>query len=237
LIDTANSSGVVPVSPEFWRLVEVVRPWLGTGSINIFGLPAAGKDEQGRALSGLLGAVLLQPGVFMRLPGWLSDSATESMNQGLLLRPEEAIELFTRLFREFTDPDKPFVLTSMGRHDGEQQSVMAAASEAGHPVRVVVLLSVTVAEAKRRQLLEVGRADREIRADRDPSIIDTRFNEFRVHTRPVIDFYRQEGILLEVDGTGTIEEVTLRLLQSLANFSVARSLTTATPGMDKPPHA
>ena len=163
----------------------------------------------------------------MRTPGWLSESATESMNQGLLLCPKDAIELFMRLFREFIDPDKPFVLTSMGRHDGEQQSVMAAASEAGHPVRVVVMLSVTVAEAKRRQLLEVVRADREIRADRDPSIIDTRFEEFRSHTRPVIDFYRQQGILLEVDGTGTVEEVTLRLLQSLADYSIAQASTTA----------
>ena len=46
--------------------IETIKEWLGTGSINIFGLPMSGKDTQGIKLAEALGAKFLSSGLIIR---------------------------------------------------------------------------------------------------------------------------------------------------------------------------
>ena len=46
--------------------VAKTREWLGTGSINVFGLPFSGKDTVGLRLAELLGAKFLSSGLILR---------------------------------------------------------------------------------------------------------------------------------------------------------------------------
>ena len=46
--------------------IETIKEWLGTGSINIFGLPMSGKDTQGIKLAETLGAKFLSSGLIIR---------------------------------------------------------------------------------------------------------------------------------------------------------------------------
>ena len=46
--------------------LNTIKSWLGTGSINIFGLPMSGKDTHGLKLAELLGAKLLSSGMIIR---------------------------------------------------------------------------------------------------------------------------------------------------------------------------
>ena len=46
--------------------IETIKAWLGTGSINIFGLPMSGKDTQGIKLAETLGAKFLSSGMIIR---------------------------------------------------------------------------------------------------------------------------------------------------------------------------
>ena len=46
--------------------ISTIKEWLGTGSINIFGLPMSGKDTQGIKLAETLGAKFLSSGMIIR---------------------------------------------------------------------------------------------------------------------------------------------------------------------------
>ena len=46
--------------------IAAIKQWLGTGSINVFGLPMSGKDTQGVRLAEALGAKFLSSGLIIR---------------------------------------------------------------------------------------------------------------------------------------------------------------------------
>ena len=46
--------------------IAKIKEWLGTGSINIFGLPMSGKDTVGIRLAEALGARFLSSGIIIR---------------------------------------------------------------------------------------------------------------------------------------------------------------------------
>jgi adenylate kinase len=59
--------------------------------------------------------------------------------------------------------------------------------------------------------------DRIIQRDDDqPEVIRQRLEEYRRDTRPVQEFYRERGLLTEIDGVGPFEEVHDRILATLA---------------------
>ena len=43
--------------------------------------------------------------------------------------------------------------------------------------------------------------------DADPAIIQNRIDTYHSKTVPIIDFYRNQNKYVEIDGTGTIDEV------------------------------
>lgn len=45
------------------------------------------------------------------------------------------------------------------------------------------------------------------RSDDTPEAIKTRLNWYHQETEPVLDYYRKQGILVEIDGEKTIEEI------------------------------
>jgi len=49
------------------------------------------------------------------------------------------------------------------------------------------------------------------REDDKPEKVKERLRVYREKTRPLIDFYKNKGVLKEVDGNGTIEEVFKRV--------------------------
>ena len=56
--------------------LQKIKTWLGTGSINIFGLPMSGKDTVGIRLAERLGAKFLSSGIIVR-------AIEEATNQGV----------------------------------------------------------------------------------------------------------------------------------------------------------
>ena len=46
--------------------IATIKQWLGTGSINIFGLPMSGKDTQGIKLAEALNGKFLSSGMIIR---------------------------------------------------------------------------------------------------------------------------------------------------------------------------
>ena len=77
-------------------------------------------------------------------------------------------------------------------------------------VRIDVLRDELVRRIHERAVIS-GRHD-----DTDDAIINRRLDEYENKTFPVIDYYRQNGVLLTVDAAGSIEETRDRIAAAVA---------------------
>lgn len=198
--------------------LDAIREWLGQGSINIFGMPYAGKDTQGQALADLLGAELMGGGQILR-NSVIPDKVREIMEAGGLIPTDDYLQIVLPYLSHEQFQDKPLMLSAVGRWDGEQHGVLQATEASRHPLRAVILLTVPETTARERHDAAVSTGDRGPRADDDPAVFDNRLEEFRKKTVPVVDFYRNHDLLIEIDGSGTPVRVTEAILEKLAELA------------------
>ena len=194
--------------------IAKIKKWLGTGSINIFGLPMSGKDTQGVKLAEAVGAKFLSSGMIIR--------AMEKEGQKNYSKTGELIP--TNVFYEWVLPyferadlfKYPLILSSIGRWHGEEKQVMSVAAGAGHDIKAVVALSISENEAKNRfneaKVLN-DRGDRD--DDKDLDVFETRLKEYREKTLPVLQYYKALGLLIEVNGSQAREEVFNEIVEKL----------------------
>jgi adenylate kinase len=103
------------------------------------------------------------------------------------------------------------VLDGFPRSLAQAERAYELASQSDLTADVVVYLSVPDDVARERLLdRDVGRAD-----DADPAVIDRRLQVFHAETEPLLDFYRQRGILREIDATPPPADVTATMLDLL----------------------
>ncbi len=194
--------------------IKSIASWLGTGSIDIFGVPFSGKDTHGTELAKIFGAELISGGDILRSSGGPAH-LKKHMATGNLAPTDEFLATVLPYLSKPEFAKKPLILSSLGRWHGEEASVMKAAQESSHPIKAVIYLSISESESEKRwHLAERGRED-----DAAHHILLNRFNEFRTKTLPVIDFYRQHGLLIEVNAMPAQEIVTADILSRLANLS------------------
>ena len=81
--------------------------------------------------------------------------------------------------------------------------------------------SLSVSEAVAHERFVASREDetRGERADDAEHILATRFTEFRDKTLPVIESYREKGMLIEVDGNPPKDEVHQTILRGLLRLA------------------
>lgn len=195
--------------------LATIRTWLGQGSINIFGMPFAGKDTQGEALADLLGAELLGGGKILR-NSTIPPHVQAIMDAGGLIPTDDYLRIVLPYLSHGQFNGKPLMLSSVGRWDGEQHGILQAAEASKHPLKAVILLTVSEETARRRHTLAVAQGDRGSRADDNEDVFTTRLNEYQVKTLPVIEFYKSQGLFFEIDGSPEPPEVTSAILQKLA---------------------
>ena len=56
------------------------------------------------------------------------------------------------------------------------------------------------------------------RPDDDPTKFATRWDEFMTRTYPVVEGYRQKGIVHEVDGMPSVEEVHAQIMEVVKSY-------------------
>lgn len=190
-----------------------IKRWLGTGSINLFGRPFAGKDTQGRKLAELFNAPILGGGDILRRAG-MPENIKTIMTSGELIPTKDYLELVLPYLRKSEFAGKPLILSSVGRWHGEEAGVLEATAAASHPLRAAVYLKASESTIRKRQLASQKLGDRGQRADDNK--LQIRLEEFENKTLPVIDFYRDEGLLIEVNANQTPDAVTKDILAQLA---------------------
>ena len=190
--------------------VEIIKQWLGSGAINIFGIQFSGKDTLGVPLAQELGATFLSSGDLVRTAAQHEDNAqirqaAIDSQTGILTPTDEFRQLIVPRLKDESLAGRPLVLGSVGRWIGEEEAVMAALNEGGHPLRAVIVLHIPEEEAWRRweevkHTRNGGRAD-----DQDRSRVERRLQEFTTKTLPVIDKYSRLGYVIDIDASGSIE--------------------------------
>lgn len=200
--------------------IAKIKEWLGTGSINVFGLPYSGKDTVGLRLADLLGAKFLSSGLILRAAESNDKDLAKDLAAGNLAPTETFKKIIMPYFGREELKDFPLVLSSVGRWEGEEIDIMKAARDGGHEIKAVVLLNISEDEAKQRWDAAKISGDRGERSDdREKRILDNRINEFITKTMPVIETYRNEGLLIPVHAIGTRDEVFNSVIDELLKFT------------------
>lgn len=198
--------------------LQLIKKWLGTGSINIFGLPMSGKDTVGVRLAEAINGKFLSSGLIART---LEKSTNQNITGGGKLMP-------SNLFYDWVLPyfekkelwEYPLVLSSIGRWEGEENQVMSVAKASGHPIRAVIMLQLSEQDAIERWEAAKLLNDRGLREDdTNPEVFQTRINEYREKTVPVLRHYQELGLLVPVKADVSRDQVFANVVEALTSFA------------------
>lgn len=194
--------------------ITTIKDWLGTGSINIFGLPMSGKDTQGIKLAEALDAKFLSSGMIIR--AMEAETKQNLTGSGNLIPTNTFYEWVLPYFERRDLFNSPLILSSIGRWQGEEDQVMSVAAGAGHEIKAVIILNISEAEVEERFKTAMSLQDRGDRQDdKDLSIFHNRLQEFRTKTLPVIQHYNSLGLLIEIKGNQSREAVFHEIIDKL----------------------
>lgn len=110
------------------------------------------------------------------------------------------------------DCAKGFILDGFPRTVEQAEALGKILAEMKMDLDAVVNLAVPDEELVQRLL---GRAEKEGRADDNEATIKNRLQNYHTKTFPLIDYYRKTGILKEINGVGTMDEITKEILRVL----------------------
>lgn len=185
--------------------------------LSILGAPGSGKSTQARRISEVCNLAHIYPGELLRLEAQsdspLARRIREYLEAGQLV-PSDIV--FHLVEREITRSFDRFVLDGFPRTMTQVLELEFLLRKRNAKLDALIVLEVSRNEIMHR-LLARGRPDD------TPDIIERRIDVFHRETDPVIQFYRQESILLMVDGEGTPDVVTYRILSALGIEPVSRT--------------
>jgi adenylate kinase len=161
--------------------------------------PGGGKGTQGVRLADALGIDHISSGDILRAEVEGGTPIGREVEEHIAAGRLAPDELVTRA-----------VCTALETHDGYVLDgfprTLAQTDAVGFDA--VVYLDVPEAELERR-LLARGRADD------TPDVIAERLREYEADTRPLIDHYREQGVLVEADGDRPPDDIAADLIEAL----------------------
>ena len=188
----------------------------------IMGAPGAGKGTQATALAERYGVPAISTGdIFrhnIRNQTPLGIKVKEIIDAGEYVPDDVTEEIVAARLAE-PDCAGGFLLDGFPRTMHQVYFLDRYLAERGEGLDVVVSLHVQ-AEALVQRLL--ARAKLEGRADDNEDTIRRRMEVYAGATMPLIFHYESQGILVEIDGTGTIEDVQRRMFAEVDAHAAAR---------------
>lgn len=180
--------------------------------------PGSGKGTQGQRLADRHGVPHLATGDLLRrhvadgTP--LGVAAKEYMDGGGLVPDAVVIDMILEELGG-TDPMKDFLLDGFPRTVRQARAAYEWGAAMDRTFDAVIMLEVPEEELVRR-LIERGRDSG--RSDDTEDVIRHRLQVYEENTAPLVEFYEERGILIRVDGIGTIDEVTDRIEERLTHL-------------------
>jgi len=210
------------------------------------GLPGAGKGTQARVLSERIGIPQVSTGDILREHvqegTQLGIAARTYMDRGEYVPDDLVIRMVQERLAE-PDATKGFILDGFPRTVPQALALEDVLEEAGTPLDAVIRFTISDGVAVRRITgrstcpackrtyhavwsppLAPGVCDfdgvaLEKRSDEDELTVKRRLAVYRQQTAPLETFYRDRGMLLDVDAEAPAATVTERMLSALADVS------------------
>ena len=181
----------------------------------LMGPPGAGKGTQAKVVADHFGIPAISTGDIFRANvsqgTELGKKAQEYMDQGEYV-PDEITNAMVRDRIGLEDAKSGFLLDGYPRTLAQVHELDTMLDDYGVELASVVSLTVDRDELVSRLL---QRAQVEGRADDTEEVIRRRQEVYSEQTEPLIGVYRDRNLLIEVDGTGEVDEVSERILKAL----------------------
>jgi adenylate kinase len=125
------------------------------------------------------------------------------MDRGALV-PDEVMIGIVRERLAKPDSKVGFILDGFPRTVAQAEALTRMSQENGQPIEHVLSIEVPEEELLRRL---AGRRTAEGRQDDADEAIRHRLEVYRQATAPLVDYYRQRGLLRAIPGVGTVDEI------------------------------
>lgn len=179
----------------------------------LVGPPGAGKGTQAAVISGKLGIPHVSTGdIFRANVGQgtpLGQQAQHYMDAGELV-PDEVTNAMVADRLAAPDAAAGFLLDGYPRNLGQADVLGQLLADAGTSLDAVVEIVVDTEHVVQR-LLARGQG----RVDDTEEVIRHRLDVYASETAPLVDYYRAKGLLRTVDGIGSVDDVSARILDAL----------------------
>ncbi len=177
----------------------------------MLGPPGAGKGTQAERLVEHLGIPQISTGEMLRQAREqqtdLGKQAESYMVSGALVPDEIVIGIVKERLQQ-NDCRTGYILDGFPRSVEQAKALDSTLQARKEAITAVVSLQVPEEELIKRLLSRK-------REDDNEEVIRERLKVYSQQTEPLIDYYRSHGILKEVDGTGTMEQIFDRVVEAL----------------------
>jgi adenylate kinase len=187
--------------------------------IILLGAPGSGKGTQGKALAERFGVRHVSTGDLLRehiAAGTdLGSAAAPYVERGELVPDELMLQVASNAVGEAA-LEGGYVLDGFPRTLAQAERAYELAGPADVTADAVVYLAVPDDVVRQRLAARAvdGRVD-----DADADVIERRLRVFHDETGPLLDFYRNRGILVTVDAGRPPDEVTAAMLEAVKALS------------------
>lgn len=184
-------------------------------NVLLIGPPGSGKGTQGERLASRLRLEHLAAGDLLRAEVHngtpLGRQVAGLMQRGELVPDDVVLRLVMPRVLEAGEANG-YVLDGFPRSVEQAGEARRLADSSGAGPDAVIYLDAPRAELVRRIL---ARAEKEGRADDNPQTVENRLRVFDDATAPLVDYYRQRGLLHVIDADQEEDAVTADILRAL----------------------
>jgi len=181
----------------------------------ILGAPGSGKGTQGKLLAAHLGVPQVSTGDLIRAAMKqgtpLGLKAKGYYDKGLLV-PDDLIFGLIQEILDSPPAARGVLMDGFPRTIPQAEAVDRMLAARGGKVERVLLLEVDETELVDRLL---ARAAKEGRSDDNIESIRQRLRVYHEQTAPLIDFYRKRGVVVEVPGMGSVDDIQQRMRKAV----------------------